>query len=317
VTAGVVVECLTKSFGPHQALSSLDLDVPAGTIGAVLGPNGAGKTTTIRILATLDQADGGRALVGGFDVRHQPHRVRSIISLTGQYAAVDGDLTARENLVMIGRLYRLKGLVARRRADELLERFGLTAAAGRLTRTYSGGMRRRLDLALSLVWPPKVLFLDEPTTGLDPPSREELWAVVRELRAEGTTVVLTTQYLEEADRLADRVTVIDRGQAVATGQAAELKSAYGADVIELFAADQSVAEQAARMLIDRAGLSQGTARVADDAAVSVTVPAGSYSVVAAVRLLDAEGLHLDDIRVRNATLDEVFAALTARTEADA
>jgi ABC-2 type transport system ATP-binding protein len=313
-----VVERLAKSFGTHQALSSLDLDVPAGTIGAVLGPNGAGKTTTIRILATLDQADGGRALVGGFDVRREPHRVRSIISLTGQYAAVDGDLTARENLVMIGRLYRLKGSVARRRADELLERFGLAAAAGRLTRTYSGGMRRRLDLALSLVWPPKVLFLDEPTTGLDPPSREELWAVVRDLRAEGTTVVLTTQYLEEADRLADRVTVIDNGQAVAAGHAAELKSAYGADVLELFAVDRTLAEQAAGVLIHRAGLGQGTARVIDEAAtVSITVPAGSYSVVEAIRLLDAEGLRLDDIRIRNASLDEVFAALTARTGAGA
>jgi daunorubicin resistance ABC transporter ATP-binding subunit len=318
MTAGVVVERLAKSFGTHQALSSLDLDVPAGTIGAVLGPNGAGKTTTIRILATLDQADGGRALVGGFDVRREPHRVRSIISLTGQYAAVDGDLTARENLIMIGRLYRLKGPAARRRADELLERFGLAATAGRLTRTYSGGMRRRLDLALSLVWPPKVLFLDEPTTGLDPPSREELWAVVRDLRAEGTTVVLTTQYLEEADRLADRVTVIDKGQAVASGQAAELKSAYGADVLVLSAADRTVAEKAARVLVDRAGLGKGTARVTDDAATaSITVPAGSYSVVEAIRLLDAEGLRLDDIRIRNASLDEVFAALTAHTGADA
>jgi oleandomycin transport system ATP-binding protein len=318
MTAGVVVERLAKSFGRHQALSSLDLDVPAGTIGAVLGPNGAGKTTTIRILATLDQADGGRALVGGFDVRREPHQVRSIISLTGQYAAVDGDLTARENLIMIGRLYRLKGSAARRRADELLERFGLAATAGRLTRTYSGGMRRRLDLALSLVWPPKVLFLDEPTTGLDPPSREELWAVVRDLRAEGTTVVLTTQYLEEADRLADRVTVIDKGQAVASGQAAELKSAYGADVLELSAADRTVAEQAARVLVDRVGLGKGTARVTDNAATaSITVPAGSYSVVEAIRLLDAEGLRLDDIRIRNASLDEVFAALTAHTGADA
>jgi daunorubicin resistance ABC transporter ATP-binding subunit len=318
MTAGVVVERLAKSFGTHRALSSLDLDVPAGTIGAVLGPNGAGKTTTIRILATLEQADGGRALVGGFDVRREPHRVRSIISLTGQYAAVDGDLTARENLIMIGRLYRLKGSAARRRADELLERFGLAATAGRLTRTYSGGMRRRLDLALSLVWPPKVLFLDEPTTGLDPPSREELWAVVRDLRAEGTTVVLTTQYLEEADRLADRVTVIDKGRAVASGQAAELKSAYGADVLELSAADPAVAEKAARVLVDRAGLGKRTARVTDDAATaSITVPAGSYSVVEALRLLDAEGLRLDDIRIRNASLDEVFAALTARTGAGA
>jgi daunorubicin resistance ABC transporter ATP-binding subunit len=320
MTAGVVAEQLTKSFGTFKALSGLDLEVPAGTIGAVLGPNGAGKTTTIRILATLDQADSGRALVGGFDVRHQGHRVRSIVSLTGQYAAVDGDLTARENLIMVGRLYHLKRSAARCRADELLERFGLGSAAGRLTRTFSGGMRRRLDLALSLVWPPKVLFLDEPTTGLDPPSREELWAVVRDLRADGTTVVLTTQYLEEADRLADRVTVIDKGRAVATGRAADLKSAYGADVLELFAADRSVAERAAKVLTDRAGPAGARLdRPANGASpeagmVSITVPAEAYSVVKAIRLLDAESLCLDDIRIRRATLDEVFAALTARAD---
>ncbi len=322
MTAGVVVEQLTKSFGRFRALSGLDLEVPAGTIGAVLGPNGAGKTTTIRILATLDAADSGRALVGGFDVRCQGHRVRSIVSLTGQYAAVDGDLTARENLIMIGRLYHLKRPAARRRADELLERFDLGHAAGRLTRTFSGGMRRRLDLALSLVWPPKVLFLDEPTTGLDPPSREELWAVVRDLRAGGTTVVLTTQYLEEADRLADRVTVIDDGRAVATGRAADLKLAYGADVVELFATDRSVAERAAKVLIVRAGPARARlGRPADgvrpeSGAVSITVPAEAYSVVEAIRLLDAEELLLDDIRIRRATLDEVFTALTGRAGGD-
>jgi daunorubicin resistance ABC transporter ATP-binding subunit len=313
--AGVVAEQLTKSFGPLEALSGLDLEVPAGTVGAVLGPNGAGKTTTIRILATLDQADSGRAFVGGFDVRYQAHQVRSIISLTGQYAAVDGDLTGRENLIMIGRLYRLSRRYARQRADELLDRFGLGPAAERLTRNYSGGMRRRLDLALSLVSPPRVLFLDEPTTGLDLTSREQLWAVVHDLQADGTTVVLTTQYLEEADRLAERVTVIDNGRAVATGRPADLKSAYGADVFELFAADHSVADRAAKLLTDRAGLGQqaiGTAT--GDMPVLVTVPTGFYSVVDAIRLLDAEGLRLDDLHVRRASLDEVFAALTARTD---
>ena len=311
---GVVAEQLTKSFGTFDALAGLDLEVPAGTVGAVLGPNGAGKTTTIRILATLDQADSGRAFVGGFDVRHQPHQVRSIISLTGQYAAVDGDLTGRENLVMIGRLYRLPRAAARRRADELLERFGLGAAAERLTRQYSGGMRRRLDLAVSLVSPPRVLFLDEPTTGLDLTSREQLWSVVHDLRAGGTTVVLTTQYLEEADRLAERVTVIDHGKTVATGRPADLKSAYGADVLELFAADPLVADQAAKLLSDRAGLgAHAIGGAPGDMPVLVTVPAGLYSVVDAIRLLDAAGLELDDLHVRRASLDEVFAALTAGT----
>jgi ABC-2 type transport system ATP-binding protein len=311
---GVVAEQLTKSFGTFEALSGLDLEVPAGTVGAVLGPNGAGKTTTIRILATLDQPDSGRAFVGGFDVRHQAHQVRSIISLTGQYAAVDGDLTGRENLVLIGRLYRLPRAAARRRADELLERFGLGAAAERLTRNYSGGMRRRLDLAVSLVSPPRVLFLDEPTTGLDLTSREQLWSVVHDLRAGGTTVVLTTQYLEEADRLAERVTVIDHGKTVATGRPADLKSAYGADVLELSAADPSVADQAAKLLTDRAGLgAHAIGGAPGDMPVLVTVPAGLYSVVDAIRLLDAAGIELDDLHVRRASLDEVFAALTART----
>jgi ABC-2 type transport system ATP-binding protein len=312
--AGVVAEQLTKSFGTLEALSGLDLEVPAGTVGAVLGPNGAGKTTTIRILATLDQADSGQAFVGGFDVRHQAHQVRSIISLTGQYAAVDGDLSGRENLIMIGRLYRLPRAAARRRADELLERFGLGGAAERLTRHYSGGMRRRLDLAVSLVSPPRVLFLDEPTTGLDLTSREQLWSVVHDLRAGGTTVVLTTQYLEEADRLAERVTVIDHGKTVATGRPADLKSAYGADILELFAADPSVADQAAKLLADRAGLgAHAIGSPPGDIPVLVTVPAGLYSVVDAIRLLDAAGLELDDLHLRRASLDEVFAALTVRT----
>jgi ABC-2 type transport system ATP-binding protein len=322
---GVLTEQLTKSFGSFKALCGVDLEVPAGTVGAILGPNGAGKTTTIRILATLDRADSGQAFVGGFDVRREAHRVRSIVSLTGQYAAVDADLTGRENLIMIGRLCRLTRVGARHRADELLQRFDLVSAAGRLTRTYSGGMRRRLDLALSLVRPPRVLFLDEPTTGLDPPSREELWSVVRELRGAGTTIVLTTQYLEEADRLAERVSVIASGKIVATGRPADLKSTYGADVFELIAADHAVAEQAAKVLAQRAGLGPDAigsaqpdgygspdAAASQDGPVSVTLPADTYSVVEAIRLLDTAGLWLDDIRVRRATLDEVFTALTAR-----
>jgi ABC-2 type transport system ATP-binding protein len=317
VNAGVVVHQLTKSFGTFQALEGIDLEVPAGVIGAVLGLNGAGKTTTIRILATLDLADGGRATVGGYDVVDDAHQVRSIIALTGQFAAVDGELTGRENLVMIGRLFRLPRSVARRRADELLELFGLADAAGRLTRTYSGGMRRRLDLAASLVRQPRVLFLDEPTTGLDPPSRDALWEVVGDLGRDGTTVVLTTQYLEEADRRADRITILDAGRTMATGTPAELKAAHGADVLELVAADTSVAERAAKVLADRAGLSRpAIVTSADGSAVSVTVPPDRYSVPDVVRLLDSEGLWLDDVRLHRATLEDVFATLTDRRGTD-
>jgi ABC-2 type transport system ATP-binding protein len=220
MTGGVVIEGLHKRFGDFVALNGVDLVVPPGTVGGVLGPNGAGKTTLIRILCTLLAGDGGRATVAGFDVFTEPHNVRGAISLTGQYAAVDNDLTGRENLTMIGRLGRRGRHHARARADELLERFSLADAAHRLVRTYSGGMRRRLDLAASLVIPPHVLFLDEPSTGLDPPSRLELWQVVRDLRNEGTTIVLTTQYLEEADRLADMISVFDHGN-VATSSPRE------------------------------------------------------------------------------------------------
>jgi len=299
-----------KSFGRSLALRGLDLLVQEGTVGALLGPNGAGKTTTIRILTTLDAADSGRAFVGGFDIARQSHSVRSVIALTGQYAAVDVDLTGRENLVMIARLYHLNRSAAKRRADDLLDRFMLTAAAGRLTRTYSGGMRRRLDLAASLVIPPRVLFLDEPTTGLDPPSREELWTVVRDLGREGTTVVLTTQYLEEADRLADQVTVVDGGRAVATGKPADLKTAYGGDVLELASRDPSIADRAARLLAQRSNLTESAIQPgAAPGRMRVTLPFGTYSVVDAVRLLDAEGLRVDDIQLRRASLDEVFSTL--------
>jgi ABC-2 type transport system ATP-binding protein len=313
---GVLAEGLTKSFGGFRALNGLDLAVGEGTVGAVLGPNGAGKTTTIRILTTLDAPDGGRAFVAGFDVARQPHSVRAVIALTGQYAAVDGDLTGRENLVMIGRLYHLSRIAAKRRADELLQRFMLADAGGRLTRTYSGGMRRRLDLAASLVTPPRVLFLDEPTTGLDPPSREALWEVVRDLGREGTTVVLTTQYLEEADRLADHVTVIDAGRVVATGSPADLKAAHGGDIVELMSMEPSVAARAAKLLAHRAGLGDKAIRTDIGGGwVSVTLPSGAYPVPEVVRVLDAEGLRLDDIRVRRGSLDEVFTALVAAPDA--
>jgi ABC-2 type transport system ATP-binding protein len=307
--SGVRVEELRKSFGSHAAIDGLSFAVPAGSVGAVLGPNGAGKTTTIRILTTLDVADGGRAFVGGYDVARQAHSVRSTIALTGQYAAVDGDLTGRQNLIMIGRLFHLSRSAAKRRADELLERFRLTSAATRLTRLYSGGMRRRLDLAASLVTAPSVLFLDEPTTGLDPPSREELWAVVRGLREDGATILLTTQYLEEADRLSDTVTVIDRGRAVAHGTSAELKAAFGGDVLQLVSARGDVLERAARLLSDKVG-QPDTAISRAGANLEVVVLAGSYSIVEATRLLDAEGLWLDDITLRRASLDDVLSALT-------
>ncbi|MGX7678539.1 ATP-binding cassette domain-containing protein [Jatrophihabitans sp. DSM 45814] len=312
---GVLVEGMYKSFGAFRALDGLDLVVPAGTVGAVLGPNGAGKTTTIRILTTLDTADSGKAIVGGYNVASAPHSVRSVIALTGQYAAVDGDLSGRQNLVMIGRLYRLGRVAAKQRADQLLERFSLTAAANRLVRTYSGGMRRRLDLAASLVLSPEVLFLDEPTTGLDPPSREELWTVVRSLKDAGTTIVLTTQYLEEADRLADNVTVIDRGRAVAQGTPAELKADLGGDVLELSAYQANTVARAVAELTERVGAkveSLAPRQIQDLMTQAVVrVPAGSLSVVDAVRLLDSSGLRLEDIQLRRASLDEVFAALTS------
>jgi ABC-2 type transport system ATP-binding protein len=314
--AGVLVEDLRKSFGSHAAVDRLSFVVAAGSVGAVLGPNGAGKTTMIRILTTLDVADGGQAFVGGYDVARQPHSVRSSIALTGQYAAVDGDLTGRQNLIMIGRLLHLSRAAAKRRADELLERFRLTSAASRLTRLYSGGMRRRLDLAASLVTPPSVLFLDEPTTGLDPPSRDELWTVVRSLREEGATILLTTQYLEEADRLSDTVTVIDRGRAVAHGTSAELKAAFGGDILQLVSPRADVLERAALLLAERVGQSAGAISRVDDH-LEVVVLAGSFSVVEAVRLLDAEGLRLEDIRLRRASLEEVFSALTVDGHAHA
>ncbi|MDG4764389.1 ATP-binding cassette domain-containing protein [Solwaraspora sp. WMMD406] len=309
---GVFTEDLRKRFGDFRALDGVDLVAPAGTIGSILGPNGAGKTTTIRILATLTTADSGRAFVGGHDVHARPHMVRSIIALTGQFAAIDGGLSARENLILIARLHRQPRRLAKAKADELLERFELTPAAHQHARTFSGGMRRRLDLAMSLITSPQVLFLDEPTTGLDPPSRERLWEVVEDLRDNGTCVILTTQYLEEADRLADKITVINHGRTVAVGTPPELKLAYGGEIVEVHAAGDADAHRAAKSLAVTAGL--------DDSAVAVNVgsararfrvQSGTFTVAAAVRALDAEGLNFIDITVHRATLDEVFDVVTA------
>ncbi|AXV05948.1 Methionine ABC transporter ATP-binding protein [Euzebya pacifica] len=303
------VEGITKSFGDVHALRGVDLEVAEGTVLGLLGPNGAGKTTLVRVLTTLLQPTSGRATVAGLDVVEQAQALRSQIGLAGQYAAVDGDLTGRENLVMVGRLYRLGKAEAARRADEVLERISLTEASTRPVKTYSGGMRRRLDLAASLVGRPRVLFLDEPTTGLDPRSRIELWQLITELVGDGTSLLLTTQYLEEADQLADRIAVIDHGSLIAEGTADELKATLGGDVIELRVADPARTEDAAAAL---AGIAVETPRTDVDAGeVVVPVADGATKLIAAVRALDAASVELLDIQLRRPTLDEVFLTLTA------
>jgi ABC-2 type transport system ATP-binding protein len=306
----VLAEGLVKRYGGRNALDGLDLAVRRGTVHGLLGPNGAGKTTAVRVLATLVRPDGGRAAVAGHDVAREPARVRRRIGLTGQYAAVDEILTGRQNLEMFGRLFHLGAGRARRRAGELLERFELTEAADRPLRTYSGGMRRRLDLAAGMILAPEVLFLDEPTTGLDPRSRNEVWEAVRSLVAGGTTVLLTTQYLEEADRLADRVTVIERGVRIADDTPAALKSAVGGDRVEVVLHDVADVPAAAGIL----------ARVADEGArpyadpVERRVHAPVTDRVAALtevaRSLRDEGIGVEDIGLRRPTLDEVFLRLT-------
>jgi ABC-2 type transport system ATP-binding protein len=300
----IEAEGLLKAYGRLPVLTGLDLRVEPGSVFALLGPNGAGKTTTVRILSTLTKADGGRAAVGGHDVAAEPARVRSTISLTGQYAAVDEMLTARENLLLMGRLRHLRRRAARRRTAELLEQFGLVEAADRRVATYSGGMRRRLDLAMSLVSDPPVLFLDEPTTGLDPRSRRDVWDAVTGLTASGVTVLLTTQYLEEADRLADRIAVLDGGRVVAEGTAQELKARVGSETVELFFADMEALGEAAVVLDGaRVDLERRSLSVAGD---------GSAATVKA--LLDrVDGI--DRLDLHRPTLDEAFLALTERTPA--
>ena len=308
------VEGITKSFGDVHALRGVDLEVAEGTVLGLLGPNGAGKTTLVRVLTTLLQPTSGRATVAGLDVVTQAQALRSQIGLAGQYAAVDGDLTGRENLVMVGRLYRLGRAEAVRRAEEVLERISLTEASTRPVKTYSGGMRRRLDLAASLVGRPRVLFLDEPTTGLDPRSRIELWQLITELVSDGTSLLLTTQYLEEADQLADRIAVIDHGSLIAEGTADELKARLGGDVIELRVADPSRTTDAATALAPIAAENPRTN--ADAGEVVVPVADGASKLIEAVRALDGASIELLDIQLRRPTLDEVFLTLTADAPSD-
>ncbi len=308
----IVVEGLSKSYGKVQALAGIDLGVPEATVFGLLGPNGAGKTTAVRILTTLLHPDAGRATVAGYDVVREAARLRHVIGLAGQSAAVDENLTGLENLEMVGRLYHVPPAEARKRAAQLLERFDLTDAADRVAKTYSGGMRRRLDLGASLVGRPHVLFLDEPTTGLDPRSRLEMWDIIRELVKEGTTLLLTTQYLEEADRLADRIAVIDLGRVIAEGTSDELKARVGGEVLALRVSERERAPDAAGAVL---GLGPGGGTV-DGNTGEINVPVGADGtaiLTEAVRRLDAEGIQLADVGLRRPTLDDVFMGLTGHT----
>ena len=302
---------LVKKYGDVVALDGLDLSVPEGTVYGLLGPNGAGKTTAVRILTTLLKPDAGTAKVDGLDVVRKANAVRRIIGLTGQYAAVDEYLTGRENLRMFGDLYHLPTAYVKERSDELLARFDLTDAADRSLRTYSGGMRRRLDLAASLIAKPRVLFLDEPTTGLDPRSRIGLWEVIKDLVADGTTVLLTTQYLEEADQLAEEIVVIDHGRVIAQGTSDTLKDQVGGDRLEIVVDDPSQMDAAAQAL-----RSVATGEVTIDRAdhrVVAPVVGGSLTLVDAVRSLDAAHVAIADVALRRPTLDDVFLSLTGHT----
>ena len=311
----IFVEGLTKSFGEVHALRGIDLSVPRGTVLGVLGPNGAGKTTAVRILTTLLLPDGGRAVVEGHDVVQDAAAVRRSIGLAGQSAAIEETLTGRENLEIIGRLYHLSRPESRSRAAELLEQFGLADAADRTAKTYSGGMQRRLDLAASLVGRPRVLFLDEPTTGLDPRARLGMWDIIRSLVAGGTTLLLTTQYLDEADELADEIVVIDHGLVIAAGTSEELKNRVGGDVIEFTVPDRSRAADAVAAIKP---IGEGEPHAdPETGVVSVGVGArGSDALIEAVRSLDGAGIETHDLRLRRPSLDDVFLALTGHAAED-
>jgi ABC-2 type transport system ATP-binding protein len=314
MTDAVVAEGLVKRYGDVTALDGLSLSVPTGTVLGVLGPNGAGKTTTVRVLTTLLQPDAGRAEVAGIDVLRDPREVRRRIGLSGQYAAVDEYLSGRENLEMVGNLYHLGRKVAKARATELLDQFDLSDAADRSVKTYSGGMRRRLDLAGALVANPPVLFLDEPTTGLDPRSRSDMWEVVKNLVAGGTTLLLTTQYMEEAEQLAHNIVVIDRGKIIAEGTADQLKSQVGGERLEIVVADPAQLSQARELLTSVASGDPSTDE--HTRRVSIPVSTGTASLVEALRLLDSAQVAVSDVALRRPTLDDVFLTLTGHMAED-
>jgi oleandomycin transport system ATP-binding protein len=308
-TNAIETRGLVKRFGKTTALASVDLLARTGTVLGLLGPNGAGKTTAVRILATLLRPDAGEARVCGYHTERDAHQVRQLIGLTGQYASVDEGLSGTNNLIMIGRLLGMPRAAARARAAELLARFELSDAAGRPAKTYSGGMRRRLDLAASLVGTPRVLYLDEPTTGLDPNSRNEVWTMIRELVADGTTVLLTTQYLEEADQLAHDIAVIDHGAVIATGTPEHLKAGAGRQVLEVTPASRSDVPAVAELLAARAGGGGAPAISAESGQVTIQVDDGRL-LPEIVRALDDRSIELAEFALRKASLDEVFLALT-------
>jgi len=307
-TPAIEAEGLVKNYGETKALAGFDLAVPAGTVYGLLGPNGAGKTTAVRVFATLLRPDGGRAQVLGHDVATEADAVRRQIGLTGQYAALDEYLTGRANLIMIGQLSRLTAAAARRRADEMLERFSLTEAAGRAVKTYSGGMRRRLDLAASLIGYPAVLFLDEPTTGLDPNARAMTWEIVRELADSGTTLLLTTQYLDEADQLAGRIAVIDGGTVIAEGTPDQLKSSLGGEHLDIALA--AGADVEAAIIAVKPFAAGGIQPDEEGRRLSVPVAAAEGLTTQVVRALDQAGVPVNDVTMQRASLDDVFLALT-------
>jgi ABC-2 type transport system ATP-binding protein len=313
ITAEGLVKIYRTRKNEVRALDGLDLEVKEGTVLGLLGPNGAGKTTAVRVLSTLLRPDAGRATVAGFDVVRQADQLRRVIGLSGQYAAVDENLTGRENLWMFGRLYQLPSREARTRANELLEQFELTDAADRTVKTYSGGMRRRLDLGSALIGRPHLLFLDEPTTGLDPRSRLGMWDVIRGLVREGTTLLLTTQYLEEADELADTIAVVNHGRIIASGTADELKSQVGGERIEVVVHSRESMPRAIELMAQVAG----EPPIVDEHTRKLTVPAhgGAARLVQVVRDLDEAGIGIDDIGLRRPTLDDVFLSLTGHGSA--
>ncbi|MET9662096.1 ATP-binding cassette domain-containing protein [Streptomyces sp. NPDC006510] len=313
MNAAIEAHGLRKRYKDHEALAGVDLTVESGTVFGLLGPNGAGKTTAVRILTTLLRPDEGRASVAGFDVLSQAQDVRARIGLTGQYAAVDERLTARENLVLVGRLYRLGKRVTAARTEALLERFELTAAADRPLRTYSGGMRRRLDLAASLIGEPPLLFLDEPTTGLDPSSRLALWDMIREQVAAGVTILLTTQYLDEADQLAGRIAVLDQGRVIADGTPDQLKRKVGGEWLEVTVIEPAEAENAIRALSAVVG---GEPTLSEDGLkVSAPVADGMRTIAAIAERLDSAGVDVVDFALRRPSLDDVFLTLIGKTAA--